>query len=124
MITDAPISAASHFDDLARRVQAFIAAAQSASANGITWVEFGELMVALLRLAIHAADTLTGLSGQEKKAIVLEAVAALFDTVADKAIPAAMYPLWLIARGSVRALILALASGAVEILLPMVRSAT
>jgi hypothetical protein len=123
MITDAPLSAASHFDDLARRVRAFIAAAQSASAGGITWVEFGELMVALLRLAIHAADTLTGLSGAEKKALVLEAVAALFDTVADKAIPAYLYPLWLLARGSVRALVLALASGAIEILLPMVRSA-
>jgi hypothetical protein len=124
MITDAPIAAASHFDDLARRVQAFLSAAQSASANGITWVEFGELMVGLLRLAIHAADTLTGLSGPEKKAIVLEAIAALFDTVADKAIPVAIYPLWLLARGSVRALVLALASGAIEILLPMVRSAT
>ena len=124
MITDAPIAAAGRFDDLARRVQAFLVTAESAAAGGITWSEFGELLLALLRLAIHAADTLTGLTGAEKKALVLEAVAALFDTVADKAVPAAMYPLWLIARGSVRSLILALASGAVEILLPMVRSAT
>lgn len=123
MITTVPVEQASAFSDLARRVQAFLAAAETASASGITWAEFGELMIALLRLAIHAADTLSGLSGQEKKALVLEAVAALFDSVADKAVPLAVYPLWLITKPAIRSLVLALASGAVEILLPMVRSA-
>lgn len=123
MIADAPIAAATPFDDLARRVTAFLGTAQSAAEGGVTWVEFGELMVALLRLSIHAADTLTGMGGAEKKALVMEAVAALFDTVADRAIPLYAYPLWVIARPAVRSLVLALASGAVEILLPMVRSA-
>lgn len=123
MIAAAPVAAAASFNDLASTVKAFLATAKSAAEGGITWVEFGELMLALLRLSINAADALAGMTGAEKKALVMEAAAALFDSVADKAVPMHLYPLWLIARPSVRSLVLALASGAVEILLPMVRSA-
>jgi hypothetical protein len=121
MISSAPAHAAEHWSDLARRVQSFLAVAQEAAKDGITWSEFGELLLALLRLSIQAADTLSGMSGKEKKEMVLAAVAALFDAVADKAVPAHLYPLWLLTRPAVRSLVLALASGAVEILLPMVR---
>jgi len=103
-------------------VQSFLKVAEEAARNGITWAEFGELLMALLRLSIQAADTLSGMTGAEKKEMVLAAVAALFDAVADKAVPAYLYPLWLLSRSAVRSLVLALASGAVEILLPMVRS--
>jgi hypothetical protein len=122
MISSAPAHAAEHWSDLARRVQSFLQVAEQAARNGITWSEFGELLMALLRLSIQAADTLSGMSGKEKKEMVLAAVAALFDAVADKAVPAYLYPLWLLSRSAVRSLVLALASGAVEILLPMVRA--
>jgi hypothetical protein len=122
MISSAPAHAAEHWSDLARRVQSFLQVAEQAARNGITWAEFGELLMALLRLSIQAADTLSGMTGKEKKEMVLAAVAALFDAVADKAVPAYLYPLWLLSRSAVRSLVLALASGAVEILLPMVRS--
>jgi len=122
MISSAPAHAAEHWSDLARRVQSFLKVAEEAARNGITWAEFGELLMALLRLSIQAADTLSGMTGKEKKEMVLAAVAALFDAVADKAVPAYLYPLWLLSRSAVRSLVLALASGAVEILLPMVRS--
>jgi hypothetical protein len=123
MISSAPAHAAEHWSDLARRVQSFLAVAEEAARNGITWSEFGELLLSLLRLSIQAADTLAGMTGAEKKALVLTAVAALFDAVADKAVPAYLYPVWLLARPAIRSLVLALASGAVEILLPMVRAA-
>jgi hypothetical protein len=123
MISSAPAHAAEHWSDLARRVQSCLKVAEEAARNGITWSEFGELLMALLRLSIQAADTLSGMSGKEKKEMVLAAVAALFDAVADKAVPAYLYPVWLLARPAVRSLVLALSSGAVEILLPMVRVA-
>lgn len=121
MIAEAPLMAAQWFDDVANQVKAFIQAAARASADGITWAEFGELLVALLRLAIKTLDGLDHLTGPEKKEIVIHAVAVLFDNVADKAVPAVLWPVWLVSRPSIRSLILALAGGAVEVLLPMVR---
>jgi hypothetical protein len=53
---------------------------------------------------------------------VLEAAAALFDALAPMAVPVVAYPFWLIVRPAVRALVLAIASGAIEQLLPVVRS--
>ena len=122
MIADAPVAAAATTDTLFSKVQAFLQAAKAAAADGLTWMEFGSLMVALLRIAIHTLDTIQTLTGAEKKELVLEAVAALFDSVADYAVPAVVWPVWLIARPAIRSLVLALAGGAVEVLLPMVRS--
>jgi hypothetical protein len=55
--------------------------------------------------------------------MVLEAVASLFDALADKAVPVSAWPLWMLARPAVRSLVIALASGAVEQILPLVRLA-
>jgi hypothetical protein len=122
MIVEAPLMAAQWFDDIANQVKAFIQSAVRASADGITWAEFGELFVALMRLAIRTLDGMDSLTGADKKEIVIHAVGVLFDQVAHKAVPAVLWPLWLVSRGAIRSLILALAGGAVEILLPMVRS--
>lgn len=105
------------------RAAAFVSAARSAAADGLTWREFGDLLVALMRLMVASLDDLATMSGAEKKAVVLEAVEALFDAVADKCVPLVLWPVWLIARPAVRSLIVALAAGAVEQLLPLVRSA-
>ena len=121
MIADAPISAASKFTDVVNAARAYVATAKLAAADGLTWTEFGELLVGLLRLSVQAADLLN-VPGDQKKAVVMEAAAALFDAVADKAIPLVLWPLWIVARPSVRSLVLALASGAVEQILPMVRA--
>jgi len=122
MISDQPVSVASAFEEFSARVKWFVIYAKEAAANGLTWGEFGELLLALLRLAVQAADTLTAMTGAEKKALVMAAVANLFDAVADKAVPLHLYPLWVVTKPAIRSLVLALASGAVEILLPMVRS--
>ena len=104
------------------RVFAFIDASKASAADGLTWVEFGDLMLALLRLVVTALDTVGAMTGAEKKALALEAVASLFDAVADRAVPAAVYPLWLIVRSPIRSLVLAIASGAIEQILPLVRA--
>jgi len=122
MIADKPINAAQWFDTVAGQVQAFILSARKASTAGISWSDFGELLVALLRMTIATVDTLQGLTGPEKKEIVVHAAGILFDNVASYAVPAWLVPIWFVARPAVRSLVVALAGGAVEILLPMVRA--
>jgi hypothetical protein len=123
-VSDAPVAVASAMPmSPLDRAKAFVLAAQSAAADGLTWREFGELMVALLRLLIEAIDAAPMMSGQEKKAFVLDAVGRLFDAVADRAVPLAAWPLWMLARPAIRSLVLAIASGAIEQLLPLVRLA-
>lgn len=120
-ITAGPSQAASAFQDIARSVSAYVVAAKLAATDGLTWSEFGELLLGLMRLAIQAADVMN-VPGRVKKELVLEAVASLFDSVADKAVPAVAWPIWILARPAVRQLVLALASGAIEQLLPLVRT--
>lgn len=110
-------------DGLINKVAAFIEAASFAAADGLTWSEFGELMLSLLRLVMASLDMVASLTGPQKKALAVDAVARLFDAVADQAVPAAVYPLWLLVRSPVRALVVAIASGAIEQLLPLVRAA-
>jgi hypothetical protein len=121
MISSAPLSAGSQFTDVLNAAKAYITTAKVVAADGLTWAEFGELLVGLLRLSVQLADLLN-VPGDQKKAVVMEAAAALFDAVADKAVPTVLWPLWLVTRSSVRALVLALAAGAVEQILPMVRA--
>lgn len=121
MIASAPLSAGSQFTDVINAAKAYITTAKVVAADGLTWAEFGELLVGLLRLSVQLADLLN-VPGDQKKAVVMEAAAALFDAVADKAVPTVLWPLWLVTRSSVRALVLALAAGAVEQILPMVRA--
>jgi len=122
MIANAPMAAGQQFTDVVNAAKAYIAAAKVAAADGLTWVEFGELLVGLLRLAVQTVDVLN-VPGEQKKAVVMEAAAALFDALADKAIPTIAWPIWVLVRPSVRSLVLALASGAVEQILPMLRGA-
>jgi hypothetical protein len=122
MIAAAPVAAATNLEDgLLAKIAAFVETSRSAAAGGITWAEFGELMLALLRLVVTALDTVSSMTGPEKKALALSAVASLFDAVADQAVPAAVYPLWILVRSPVRSLVIAIAAGAIEQLLPLVR---
>lgn len=122
MDTQAPVAVASRYLEISSAVKAYIETAKAAAADGITWSEFGELLVQLLRLAVRLADLLQ-VTGIERKAIVLEAAAALFDACADYCVPVWLLPVWVLARTPVRALVLALASGAIEAILPLVRMA-
>lgn len=122
-IANGASASAASYSDIAGQVAAFLQYAKTAAADGLTWREFGELLVALLRLTTKTLDAVTGLSGPEKQAIVLEAVASLFDLVASKAVPPMAYPLWVVARPAVRSFVLSLASGALEQVLPLVRAA-
>lgn len=123
MISSAPIAATSDLLSLADKVRAFVATAKSAATGGITVTEFAELTVSLLKIAISAADSIP-VDGADRKVFVLNAVGLLFDSVADKCIPLVAWPVWLIVRPAARQLLLLVASGAIESLLPLVRKAS
>lgn len=123
MISSAPIAATSDLLSLADKVRAFVATAKSAATGGITVAEFAELTVSLLKIAISAADAIP-VDGADRKVFVLNAVGLLFDSVADKCIPLVAWPVWLIVRPAARQLLLLVASGAIESLLPLVRKAS
>ncbi len=105
------------------QIEAFLASAKLAAIDGITWQEFGELLTAFLRMAIGIYDAVAVMTGEEKKAAVMEAVGRLFDAVADQAVPTVAWPLWILARPAVRSLVLAIAAGAIEQILTLVRLA-
>ena len=102
------------------KVQAFFVAADLKAKEGLTVAEFGELFLALMRLAIEAADALSA-AGDQKKQLVLDALGELFDSLADKAVPLYAYPFWILAKPAIRAMLMALASGAIEVVLKLVR---
>lgn len=124
MVTDAPLAAATPLNDIGQKVGAFLTTAQKQSRDGLTWQEFGSLMVALMRLGVSTLDSVNTLTGPQKKVLVLEAVAVLFDTLAGRCVPIVTYPAFIAIRPALRVLILAIASGAVEALIPIVRSST
>jgi len=121
-IAHEPMVAAGQAHDVVDKVGRFINKARQVAAGGITWSQFGELLIGLLRVAVEVLDHVGNLTGAEKKEIVLHAAGRLFDVVAGQAVPAALYPVWLLVRSPVRSLVLALASGAIEQILPLVRA--
>lgn len=121
MISDEPTTAGSQHTDVVEAARAYIAEARRVAGDGLTWSEFGVLLVGLLRLSISVVDVLQ-LPGSVKKQAVLEAAAALFDALADRAVPIWAYPVWVAVRGPVRSIVLAIASGAVDQLVPLVRA--
>lgn len=122
MLADAAVTAAtSQTMTPMERAAAFLSTAQSAAAGGLTWAEFGGLLVGLMRTLVAAFDDVSTLSGSDKKALTLEAVGQLFDLVAGRAVPLAVWPVWALCRPAIRALVLALASGGIEQILKLVR---
>ena len=121
-IANGPTAAADKPRAVPDKIAAYIASARAAAADGLTWIEFGELLIGLIRLTVDVLDHVRSFNGAEKKALVVDAAGRLFDAVADRAVPLPLWPVWLLARPAVRALVLALADGAVEVVLPLVRS--
>lgn len=109
--------------DLSEQVKAFVVEAQDRASDGISVADFAEIVVDLLRLVLAALDTIPA-DNAAKKSWAVSAVELLFDTLADKAVPVVLWPVWMIVRPAVRQLVLLAASGLIEGLLPIVRAAT
>jgi hypothetical protein len=103
------------------KAQTFIAEAKAAASDGLTWSEFGELLVKLIRLVASGLEEISGMAGPAKRAMVVETVGMLFDAVADRCVPLVVYPVWVVARPAARALLVAIAGGILEQFLPLMR---
>jgi len=114
--------AADEVPGLADKIRAFVALARQRAQGGLTLQEFGELLLALLKVTIAAADSVP-VSGAARKQWVLDAVGILFDELADYMIPTIAKPFWILFRSGVRALLLKVADGMIESLLPLIRGA-
>jgi hypothetical protein len=117
----AATAAAESKSTLLDQVYAFVATAKERAKDGLSWGEFGELLLALLRLVVPFLDGVKTMSGPEKKAFTLDAVGRLFDATADYAVPRTVYPLWVLVRPAVRTLVVAIAGGVLEQYLTLFR---
>lgn len=109
---------------LSAQITTFLSTAQDAARDGLTWAEFGRLLVGLLYLVVSGLDAIGTMTGPQKRQVAVAAAATLFDTFADKCVPIAAWPGWLVFRPATRLLVLSLAAGAVEALLKISRSST
>jgi hypothetical protein len=106
---------------LSLKVAAFVDDAKRSSADGLTVAEFSSLTINLLRLAVAGCDAIP-VDGGQKKLWVLEAVGLLFDAIAARLFPSIAIPFWVLTRPALRQLVLAASAGAIESLLPLVRT--
>lgn len=104
------------------KIANYISAARLRASDGLTIAELATLTVDAMRLAIELLDHMQ-LPGTAKKHEVLRIVGFFFDEFADACIPAVAKPVWWVFRSAVRSLVMSLADGAVESILPLVRGA-
>lgn len=109
-------------NDYLKQIEEFLTVIRARAADGITVSDLAQLTLGGMRLAIALLDGVT-MPGADKKVEVLKLVAYLFDQFSDACVPFVAKPVWWMVKPAVRALIISLASGAVEFLLPVVRSA-
>lgn len=96
------------------QIRAFIAEARELAADGLTLAELGQLFIALITLAVEAAQKLRA-DGKEKKSWVLSAVAQLYDAIAPHVpLPWFLQVLRPVLRPHLRAAVLAIADGVIE----------
>jgi hypothetical protein len=106
------------------QISKFINDVRTRASDGISISDLTQDVMGGMRLAIQLLDAVSAMTGEEKKNEVLKLVAYLFDTYSDACVPLLARPIWWITKPAVRALILSIASGAVESMLPLVRSVT
>lgn len=109
--------------DYLDQITKYIETMRLRASNGLTIAELSESVIGGMRVLIAALDRVSAMTGAEKKAEVLKLVAYLFDQFADACVPLVAKPVWWIVKPAVRTLVLSMASGAVESLLPLVRAA-
>lgn len=120
-VTEAPLAAAGTVNQVSEKVRAYIDSCIGLAADGVSVADFAEMALGLLRVAVAAVDAFP-VQGQAKKMWVLDAVAQLYDALAAALAAQLPWPLWVLSRRTTRAIVLAAASGAVEFLLPIVKT--
>ena len=122
MISSQPLLVASEKSGLHDRVTTYIAAVRQKAADGLTIAELVELTIGAMRLAIAAIDELD-MAGDSKKQLVTELAGSIWDEFGRLLLPSTLRPAFWVIGPTLRSLVIALAAGAVDALLPLVRIA-
>lgn len=104
----------------ASRLGKFIKEVNERAADGLSLQDFSAIFFGSLRLAIAAVDGIP-VEGIERKKMVMDFAGTMFDKYAAKMIPIYVYPFWVVIKPAARMLLMSVASGAVEAILPLVR---
>lgn len=115
-IVSVSIDAASPAPDVWGKILAFVDTARTVSADGLTLKEFAQLTLELVKLSVRSA-ALLNIDNADKREIVLDGVAQLFDALADGLVPMYLKPVWFVLKSSVRSALLAAAAGAIDYVL-------
>lgn len=122
MVSESAIAVANDSPSLSEKVKSYVQHARELASDGLSVGDFAELATSLLRLVVSSLDSIPA-DGEQKKLWAIAAVATLFDAVADKCVPIYCVPFWIVARPTIRAIVLLAAGGVVQSLLPIVRAA-
>ena len=107
-------------DDYVLKLSEFMEEAKRRAVDGVSTADVTALTLDAMRIAMTMLDGMV-MDGKGKKAEVLRVAEYFFDSFADLCVPTIAKPLWWLMRPAVKALVMQLASGAVEALLPIVR---
>jgi len=102
------------------RLGMFINEVNERASDGLSLQDFSAIFFGSLRLAIAAVDSIP-VDGVERKKMVMEFAGTIFNKYADRIIPLYLYPAWLLVKPAVRLLLMSIAAGAIEAILPLVR---
>lgn len=102
------------------RLGKFLQDVNERAKDGLSLQDFSAILFGGVRLAIEAVDAIP-VEGSERKKMVMHFAGSLFDKYADKVIPIYVYPFWIVVKPAAKMLLMSLAAGAVEVLLPLVR---
>lgn len=106
---------------LHQRVTSYVASVRAKVSDGLTVAEFCDLTLGGMRLAIACVDELS-VDGPQKKQMVIDLAGSFFDEFGHLLVPPFLRPTWWLFSAAVRSLVLSLAAGAVEALLPLIRT--
>mgnify|MGYP005687250971 CR=1 FL=1 len=104
----------------ASRLGMFLSDVNKRASDGLSLQDFSAIFFDSLRLAISAVEAIP-VEGTERKKMVMDFAGTMFDKYADKIIPIYVYPFWIVVKPAARMLLMSVAAGAVESILPLVR---
>ena len=110
----APTVNSATITEVATQINGYIALCRTKAAGGLTLAELGELLLRTVQLAIRLAQMMPS-DGAAKRALVLEAAAKAFDSLADRVVPVYLLPAWWLIKPAVRAALLAAISGQIKV---------
>jgi len=108
--------------EFTQSIDAYVRESASLLTDGMSVSDLATITVGGMRLAIELLDRMN-MENASKRAEVVSVVAHIFDLYADQCVPLIARPVWWLVRPAVRALCLSIAGGAVDSLVPLVRSA-